>query len=184
MLSTKSPDVTIWVGLDIPVAPTIVEYHQTADTKPAVSWNAVPATGAHGGYVVPEEITYTLCKYNAYNWDNHWEQVATTKDFSAVDDTYFSYWGQANETYALFATNEAGISEGTQFHITLGALWETPYEESYAWAFASKDPWTLFASTYDYAWSISAGSGLAVKPYDEEQRTDHAGSTCSPLYTY
>ena len=161
-------DVTIWVGLDIPVAPTIVEYHQMADTKPAVSWNAVPATGAHGGYVVPEEITYTLCKYNAYNWDNHWEQVATTKDFSAVDDTYFSYWGQANETYALFATNEAGISEGTQFHITLGALWETPYEESYAWAFASKDPWTLFASTYDYAWSISAGSGLAVKPYDED----------------
>lgn len=161
-------DATIWVGLDIPVAPVIVECHQTADTKPAVSWEAVPAKGAHGGYVVPEEVTYTLCKYNAYNWDNHWEQVATTTDLSAIDDTYFSYYGQANETYALFATSEGGTSEGAQFHITLGTPWETPYEESYAWAFASKDPWTLFASTYDYAWSISAGSGLAVKPYDED----------------
>ncbi len=161
-------DVTIWVGLDIPVAPVIVECHQTADTKPAVSWEAVPAKGAHGGYVVPEEVTYTLCKYNAYNWDNHWEQVATTTDLSAIDDTYFSYYGQANETYALFATSEGGTSEGTQFHITLGTPWEAPYEESFAWAFASKDPWTLFASTYDYAWSINAGSGLAVKPYDED----------------
>ena len=160
--------VTIWVGLDIPTAPSLIECHQTADIKPSVSWNAASATGAHGGYVVPEDVSYILCKYNEYNWDNHWEQVAITKDLSAIDDTYFSYWGQKMETYALFAVNDGGTSEGTQFHITLGTPWETPYEEGFAWAFASKDPWTLFASTYDYAWSISAGSGLAVKPYDED----------------
>ena len=160
--------VSVWVGLDIPAAPAITEYHQTADTKPAVSWSAVPAQGEHGGYVVPEEVSYILCKYNPYNWENHWEQVATTADFSAIDDTYFSYWGQANETYALFAVNEAGISEGSLFNITLGTPFETPYQEGFAWGFAAQEPWTLFASSYDYAWSITTGSGLAVKPYDED----------------
>ncbi|MBO4754943.1 MAG: choice-of-anchor J domain-containing protein [Bacteroidales bacterium] len=160
--------VTIWVGLDTPIAPVINEFHQTADIKPSVSWSAVPASGAHGGYVVPEEVTYTLCKYNAYNWENPWEQVATTTDLTTIDETFFSYWGQDLVTYALFASNEAGTSEGTQFSITLGSPWETPYQESFAWAFANQGPWTLFASSYDYAWSINDGSSLAVKPYDED----------------
>lgn len=159
--------VTNWVGIDIPEKPEVTECHMTADIKPAFSWKAVSAVGAHGGLVVPGEVTYTLCKYNPYAWDgNNWEAVATTTDLSAIDDTYYSWYGQAIETYAVFASNEGGISEGAMLHINLGTPWETPYEESFAWAFASKDPWTLQANSYDYAWKLTDGAGLAVKPYD------------------
>lgn len=158
--------VTNWVGLDVPVRPVVLSAHQNGSYQPVVTWEAV-ATGAHGGYVDPSGVTYLLCKYNAWDYSNQWPVVATTTDLTAVDETYMSYYGQDNVTYAVFAENEAGIGDGSSFGITLGQPWETPYSESFSYGFAWNSPWVLHANTYYYAWQITTGSGLAVKPYDE-----------------
>lgn len=159
--------ITNWVGLDIPARPVIVSAHQNGAYQPVVSWEAASAQGAHGGYVDPSAVTYLLCKNNPWDFSNPWPVVATTTDLTAADETFISYWGQDNYTYAVFVENEAGVGEGTAFNIILGQPWDTPYSESFSYGFAWNSPWVLHASSYDYAWSITNGDGLAVKPYDE-----------------
>ncbi len=155
-----------WVGLDIPAVVTNVKYHMTEDFKAAASWDAVTAVGAHGGYVNPDDVTYALYRYFPWDFSEHWHAVTPeSKELSAVDTDY-SGWGQEYVTYLVVASNASGHSDGAEFSIVLGEPYDTPYEEGFAYGFASKDPWTLMANSYDYAWKMTDGSGMAVKPYD------------------
>lgn len=159
--------VTNWVGIDLPTRPTILSSHQNASYQPVIAWEAVSSKGEHGGYVDPSTVTYLLCKSNPWDFSNPWPVVATTTDLTAIDETYMSYYGQENVTYAVFPQNEAGIGTGSSFGITLGQPWDTPYSESFSYGFAWNSPWTLHSQSYDHAWTISTGEGLAVKPFDE-----------------
>ena len=162
----KRATVSNWVGLDEPANVVLLTtkmdeaYHATA------TWEKVGEVGKHGGYVNPDEVTYTLCRYNAWSWDDRWPAVTEpSSELSAVDSTY-TYTDQTYVNYMVVAHNAAGSSDGTEFGIVLGVPYELPYTESYPNAAAEKDPWTLFAQSYNYAWNIVSGSGLAVKPQD------------------
>ena len=155
-----------WVGVDIPAVVTNVKYHMTEDFKATASWDAVTSVGAHGGYVNPDDVTYALYRYFPWDFTEHWHAVTPeSKELSATDTDYYG-WGQEYVDYVIVASNASGRSEGAAFGIVLGEPYDTPYEESFAWGFASKDPWTLMANSYYYAWKMVDGSGLAVKPYD------------------
>ena len=157
-----------WVGLDIPAVVTNVKYHMTEDFKTAASWDAVTSVGAHGGYVNPDDVTYALYRYFPWDFDEHWHAVTPqSKDLSAVDTDYYG-WGQEYVDYVVVATNASGSSEGAAFGIVLGQPYDTPYTESFPYAYAMLSPWTLLAESYYYAWKMVDGSGLPVKPYDAD----------------
>ena len=117
----------------------------------------------HGGYVNPEEVTYALFRYNQYNWSNPWEQVSEFSDVTEIVDKDYFGWGQARVDYAIVASNSAGLSEGCIVGLVLGEPYARPYSESFAMGFASLDPWTLIANSYEYAWNVVTGSGVRNK---------------------
>lgn len=165
----KAAEVTNWVGLDMPGQIPNVKVRMNADGFAEVTWEQVSGVGQHGGYVVPEEVKYVLCRYNQWSWDDPWPEVTDrTSEFTLTDDSYFG-WEQEYVNYMLVAVNAAGKSAGEQFGIVLGSPYDLPYEESFDFfgsAAPSKNPWTLFADSYYYAWQTVSGAGLAVKPYD------------------
>lgn len=165
----KEAFVTNWVGLDIPADIPSVHAHQelvNGEWKAVVTYERVAAVGAHGGYVVPEDVEYVLCRYNEYAWDNPWPEVTPyTNELTLTDTEYYGY-GQQYVDYLLVARNAAGTSAGNPFGIVIGEPYTRPYTESFPYGYVSQNPWTLFADSYYYAWNIVTGSGLSVKPYD------------------
>ena len=161
-----------WVGLDMPANVTNLTVKMNADNKAVLTWDKASDKGMHGGYVNPDDVQYVLCRYNEYNWTDHWEQVTDyTKELTLTDETFSPLYGAQQQyvDYLLVAVNGAGASEGTGAGIVLGEPYERPYTESFAGGYASKDPWTLSASSYNYAWNMVTGSGISVKPYDGDE---------------
>lgn len=165
----KTAKVINWTGIDIPSNPTNV-YAKMNDSYQAVfTWDKVSTKGIHGGYVDPAAVKYVVCRYNEYNFENHWEAVTdSTTETTATDANLDLYGGQAYEDYSIVAANIAGSDDGTMIGITLGTPYERPYAESFAGGYVLNTPWTLHASSYDYAWATVTGTGLAVKPYDKD----------------
>lgn len=161
--------VTNWVGLDMPAKPAGVKIRMNDQNQAVLTWDKVGDKGMHGGYVNPDDVKYVLKRYNEYNYMDHWETVTdSTSEATLTDESYTAY-SQTYVDYCVVAGNAAGESEGAGAGIVLGAPYERPYEESFAYGFASLDPWTLSANTYNYAWQMVTGSGLAVKPYDGDE---------------
>ena len=161
--------VTNWVGLDMPAKPAGVKIRMNDQNQAVLTWDKVGDKGMHGGYVNPDDVKYVLKRYNEYNFMDHWETVTdSTSEATLTDESYTAY-SQTYVDYCVVAGNAAGESEGAGAGIVLGAPYERPYEESFAYGFASLDPWTLSANTYNYAWQMVTGSGLAVKPYDGDE---------------
>ena len=166
----KENIVENWVGLDVPGAIPNVKARMNESNLAEVTWEKVSDVGQHGGYVNPDDVQYVLCRYDPYNWDNHWPDVTQpTNDFTVTDDSYMG-WGQAYVDYELVAFNGAGRSEGEKFGIVLGDPYQLPYHETFDFygfmAGINFEPWTLIANTYNHAWNTVDGSGLAVKPYE------------------
>ena len=158
-----------WVGLDIPANVEIVKYYMDENQKANVEWKPVGNVGAHGGYVDPAGVKYTLHRYDEWNWSDHWPAVTEpTQDTKAVDADFEIYYGQQYTTYIVVSSNEAGSSSGSEFSIVLGEPYATPYTESFPYKYASQDPWTRKAENYIYAWELVDGSGMTVKPYDSD----------------
>lgn len=161
--------VTNWVGLDEPANVTGLRLKMNENCKAVATFNASEGRGMHGGYVDNNAVTYALFRYNAYNWMSPWEQATPFSDSLTITDEDFQlWWGQQYVDYIVVAANEAGYSSGTGAGIVLGEAYSLPYNESFAYGFASQDPWTLFASSYYYAWNMVNGDSLPVKPYDED----------------
>jgi hypothetical protein len=157
-----------WVGVDIPAVVTNVKYHMTEDFKAAATWDPATSVGAHGGYVNTAEVTYQLYRYFPWDFTEHWHAVTEASAETSAVDTDYSGYGQEYVTYIVVASNSTGKSDGAEFSIVLGEPYDTPYAESFPWAYAMQSPWTLLADTYYYAWNLVDGSGLPVKPYDND----------------
>ncbi len=160
--------ISNWVGLDIPAQVVLTSYYMNDQNQAVVSWEAVGNRGIHGGFVDPTDVTYSLCCYEEWNWDDHWPAVKQGLTETTATDDVTQMWWQDMKKYLVRATNAAGTNDGTQFAIALGDAYQTPFCESFAWGFAGNSPWTLFADSYYYAWNITDGSGMAVKPYDDD----------------
>lgn len=167
----KTERVTNWVGLDVPANVTGLKAEMNDDLKMVATWNKVGDKGAHGGYVNPDDVQYVLCRYNEYNFDDHYPAITEpTSELTITDTDSSPLYGERQQyiDYLLVATNSAGKSSGYPFGLVLGEPYERPYTEAFPGGYVEKNPWTLFASTYYYAWNNVTGSGLAVKPYDND----------------
>lgn len=166
----KEAIITNWVGIDEPSEVSNFRLRMNENGKAEATFSASTGRGKHGGYVNNDDVTYALYRYNEYNWDNHWEQATPFgKELSLVDNDKEIYWGQEYVSYMMVAANEAGQSNGVINGVVLGEPYAMPYLESFPWSYASQAPWTLFAQSYNYAWNMTNGDGLPVKPYDADQ---------------
>lgn len=157
--------VTNWVGLDVPAPVDNVRITQNEEFLPVISFDKATAVGAHGGYVVPDDVTYAIFRYNEYNWTDHWEQASEFgKELTLTDNDYFSF-GQKWVDYIVVAANKAGQSEGAGIGTTIGEPYTMPWNESFAMGFPAKDPWTV---TSGLCFEIGDGSGRPAKPYDQD----------------
>ena len=157
--------VTNWVGLDVPATVTNARITQNEEFLPVISFDPATAVGAHGGYVVPEDVTYAIFRYNEYNWTDHWEQASEFgKDLTITDNDFWSY-GQKWVDYIVVAANKAGQSAGAGVGTTIGEPYPLPWNESFAMGFPAKDPWTV---TSHLCFQIGDGSGRPAKPYDQD----------------
>ena len=158
-----------WVGLDIPIMPQNFYAKQIVEDgafKPSFTWDAVPAVGAHGGYVDLDDVTYHIA-YGYVDVMQQWDYVVKTQDTKAVAD--YDYPGyQDIATYRIEARNAAGTSDCSYFDIILGEPYPQPWKESFPEAYAETEPWTIYSDTYYYAWEVISGDGLSVKPMDAD----------------
>lgn len=157
--------VTNWVGLDMPAPVGNVRITQNGEFKPVISFDKATAVGAHGGYVVPDDVTYAIFRYNEYNWTDHWEQASEFGTDLTITDSNYSSWGQSWVDYIVVAANEAGQSEGAGIGTTIGEPHPLPWNESFAWGFPAMGPWTV---TSPLCFEMSDGSGRPAKPYDQD----------------
>lgn len=151
-----------FVGNGVPNAPKNVKAEYTG-TQMNISWNAVTAS-ADGGYVNPDEVTYTVVGYPG--------KVQVAKDIKALsvsqvltapeDFTIYYY-----EVTAKFAgsTSVAGVSN----NVFLGSL-NPPYEVTFNSA-ASLDPFTIIDANNDgKTWQYS--NGLVRVAYNSREAMD------------
>lgn len=164
----KEASVTNWVGVDVPSNVTNVKAVMDEKYHAVFTWDKATGTGVHGGYVNPDDVRYTLKRYNPYNYDDHWEVVADPTSELTVSDTTLTSDAQAFYNYVVVASNATGANDGTEAGIVLGKPYDMPYAESFKDGAVTYDPWTLFANTYNYAWNNITASGVSVTPYDKD----------------
>lgn len=164
----ETATVTNWIGLDVPAAVTNVKIRMTDDYRAEISFDKAAAVGGHGGYVVPDDVTYALYRYNEFNYTNHWEQVTEyTKDLTITDNSYALPDKQQWLDYIVVARNEAGDGEGAGTGTTIGKPYEIVWEESFKGAEPQAGPWTIAGGYYTFA--MTDGSGIVVKAYDGDE---------------
>lgn len=93
---------SIWCGIDTPLTPENVHLSINDDyTTATLTWDAVPETGEHGGYVDPANVTYYIFDAFGTYYD---PAIATTADTSCTLD-YADINGQDFYAYQVTAGN-------------------------------------------------------------------------------
>ena len=101
---SEAANDTVWVGIDTPLAPQAFSVVDNGDGTAVATWQAVGDTGANGGYVNTNDVTYTIYDANG--------SVITTD----IYDTSFTITGlnsqlpQVVTSFAVAAKNVAGES--------------------------------------------------------------------------
>lgn len=161
----ETASVTNWIGLDIPAPVTNVDIRMTDDFRAEVSFDKASGVGTHGGYVIPDDVTYALYRYNEYNYMNHWEQITEySKDLTVIDPSLALPDGQQWLDYIVVAKNETGESAGSGIGTTIGKPYNLVWNESFTNSEAQAGPWTIAGGYYTFA--MTNGAGISVKAYD------------------
>ena len=125
-----------FVGLDSPSAPGNARWRAEGD-KVHVFWDA-PQRGRHGGYIVPEELTYGVMAFTP-----EFDMLATNcPDTEIFDTPAIEAGSQQFIYYAVYGRNASGAGEEifTQCG-PLGTPYKLPFTESAAGATVTNQPW-------------------------------------------
>lgn len=148
-----------YIGLDAPTAPINIRGNVSADNMSMlISWDA-PTTGVNGGYIDPEDLTYTIYLYNS---STSYIKVGETRE------TSFNYEinneTQANYYVGPTAKNSMGESTNSMFLSELmGAPYEVPMVEEWGSTAFNLTSWSsnTTGSSSDAPWeSVSSLNGL------------------------
>lgn len=124
---------SIWCGADTPLAPENVKLAVNPGyTTATLTWDAVPETGEHGGYVDPEKVTYYIFDAFGTYYDPALAEVTKTsytfsyEDLDAQD--FFAYQVTAG---APVGSYDEYSTETTSNIITAGTPDALPKRESF-----------------------------------------------------
>lgn len=144
----KGDDATIkaYVGVDTPAAVENITLSEPVDGTVVVNWQA-PAKGANGGYVNPDELTYTVKR-------NGWMPLEVKGNECMATDVIDDLDGkQRSFIYVVNATSKAGTSvDATSYAISAGKPYETPFEESFTNGMAEYTEWAASPRMGERSW--------------------------------
>ncbi|MCH4155609.1 MAG: DUF6383 domain-containing protein [Muribaculaceae bacterium] len=116
-------DTTLWVGKDTPDSVTNVKLTKSGNNL-NLAWNA-PTTGANGGYINGDSITYTVTQYPENKVVASGIKATSFTDSYTSENYVLRYYG----VKAKYAEYES--SENKSNHLKLGASVALPYTETF-----------------------------------------------------
>lgn len=138
---------SVYVGLDEPLAPQHVTLHG-ADDLLTLTWDAPAATGIHGGYVDPDQLTYTVYTSTGEAVDSGLTERKWTYDMDLdLRSNVVYYFVQAQSAY--------GKSEqASSNYFVIGRAAILPYAESFANGGTTKTLWWTYGNISNNAFSF------------------------------
>ena len=136
-------EVTAFVGMDMPVAPSNAVARLNNDMSVTVTWDA-PTQSVNGGYVDFSAITYRV------------ERVSESSGVVAEGTSETSYTdvipvteGQVNASYIITPLYNGNEGEAVQSNsVVTGKPLDLPYKASFAWG--EQENWTQDGEVHDF----------------------------------
>ncbi len=152
-----------FVGLDTPAAVESLRAKGNATNANAVlTWEA-PGTGMNGGYINPDELTYTVTRIEDYS------PTVIASGISALTftDELGAEGKQKVISYAVTPTNLYGTGPEASASVKLGTLYDMPLVQMFKDYTALGDEWTNeILTNYNGSWMVSFEEG-GVTSVDE-----------------
>lgn len=143
-----------FIGPDVPQTMKSLNIKWGEDrTKVVLTWDA-PTEGVNGGYVNPEDFTYTIYKYDASNYSSPYTALGEVKGETSVDITILDA-PEAQDQYVFAATakNGQGESDYAKTSIVLGEPYTLPFNEGFNVNGLDHAPWIIISGKNGQAWT-------------------------------
>ena len=114
----------VWIGLDLPMAPTDISLERVSPAKALLKWKAPGAVGINGGYIDTSALKYRIIRHDVASGDSVVIQKVWRKGLEYSDETLSApsaYYYTIQTLYADYGGT--GVSP-TRF---LGPAYDTPF---------------------------------------------------------
>ena len=166
--------VPVYVGEDAPTVP-VKSNTETGDKSVRLNWTA-PVTGAHDGYLNPQNMNYTIAEKGGSDWYPTYDSIANVKA-----QTYYDYVVDTNEgaeqtTRTLYVNAANSYGESSYIPLPtfiLGKPYEIPFAASvknYMFYGILWTSWGTGSSDFDLSTESVDNDGgcFHVMPYNTE----------------
>lgn len=168
--SERTPQVSVFIGDDVPGAPSNLVATTTGENEVTLVWNP-PTAGANGGIFDPDGVEYGI--YRKF-WDSDTYELVKggVKGTTYTDEPGFIEESQVQ--YRLLAVNAAGECPETvtSNEVLVGRPASYPFTESFAFMTLEHKGWTR-TSTYSdpyympVLWTLHESKTMFYWPTDE-----------------
>lgn len=147
----KSITVQQYVGADIPGCPENIKFDiDQTNHHVTLSWDP-PTTGAHGGYIDPAEVTYTLCYLVEDGAGAYWQTADKLGKRTSIEISYDES-APFIDDLGIVASNSKGMGvEVAQAHYAVGRPWELPMREKFNSTYSQFYPFMIMGNGEEYA---------------------------------
>lgn len=161
----RDAEKSVFIGTDIPqhVQNLIASWDDENDQAALLTWDAPAETGANGGFINPEELTYN---YGTYLFGSIIDMATGIKETSYLMTTA----GLTKQTYTqgyICAVSAGGKGAYTPFGIMLGTPLAFPFAESFAQGNVSTETWSVATVGGDDTWGMYQNGG-SLDAQDED----------------
>lgn len=151
-----------YIGQDIPSPPVNVKLVDNYDGTVTLTWDAPSSTGANGGYVNPEDLTYTIY----YKSSTTIVESGLKETSLVIEDGRVNTADPTTLFYFVGAVSEAGEGEGGKSNvIAIGKPYKMTFMEGFPngvaqkwWSVASDGGYNIFSPTRGLADDHDNGS--------------------------
>ena len=135
-LAGEKAEARVFVGFDLPVAPTEVALTET-DGHPVLSWTA-PQTGINGGFIDPAQLVYRIIRNDGTVVSSNAKGTSfTDKALNGATKQYYLY-------YQIIPISAAGAGDyALSNHIVFGEPYSGDFIEEFSDQSVQNDPWVL-----------------------------------------
>ncbi len=164
----------IYVGYDVPLEVNDFTLRWMDDPVESgygvtLSWSA-PTKGKNGGFVDPEDLVYSIYKYDENEYD--YIKLGEVASDTTVDVTILDATDQQDQyLFAITASNELGESGYTKGSIVLGQPYTLPVSEPFSKAYESLlyQPYILISGINEQNWALDFGYyNDRIQPYQND----------------
>ncbi len=149
-LAGKSVTVQQYVGPDVPGRPENIKYEiDQTNYHVTLRWDP-PTRGAHGGYVDPSTLTYTLCYLVQDDGQLYWQVIEHLGAATSVGVSYDESEPFIDDLGVVASSSEGMGTEVAQAHFAVGRPWTLPMREKFENSFSQYYPFMIMGDTEEY----------------------------------